>query len=307
MARLGGQFPFPLTQVAEGTTRLTLASGGIFVLPANQYLIMTDTNSVVQYWDPQANSWQTLAGHSAAIQLTSDGANYRLLNDSGTIPALTIAGPNNSSGYTNGIGPTATGASLAFAAAPTGFPTATGYLIIGGTVAAPTVTQAGSAFQCPPLIVIDPPPLGGIQATAHCTLTAGGAINTIVMDSAGAGYVASPNFYIIPQPPYYTGAGSGGIAASPYPPGGLVHPNNSVPGAINPAPAGISGALLTPVALTGSGTITGAVRVNFGGGYSGAQSATVAGGGGTIGTTTITGTPAATAVATVILSARVNE
>jgi len=308
MARLGGQFPFPLAQVAEGTTRLTLGSGASFVLPPNQYLVVLDANSVLEYWDPQAATWQILYPHSTSGDVTSDGCNYRVRNDSGSLGPV-VLGTNNSTGYTNGIGPVQTGATIGVPAAPTVLQTGSAYIIVGGAVAAPTVTQAGSGFTAPPMIFIDPPPIGGIQASAHATLTAGGGIASVVVDAAGAGYQTTPNFWIAPMPAYYTGAPSaaGAIAAAPFPPGGLVSQLNALPGNQNIG-VGTAGALLTPVALTGSGVIQAVVRVNFGGTYVGAQTLTVAGGGGTIGTTTLTSTPpGAVAVATVILAPRINQ
>src|SRR6202043_4206952 len=119
------------------------------------------------------------------------------------------------SGMTNGIGATATGVSVAYAASnTTGYPTATGFVVIGGSVQAPTVTQGGSGFLVPPVLVIDPPPPGGIQATAIAVMTAAGSsgIASITMVNAGAGYATTPNFYIIPQTAVYQGGPSGGVA-----------------------------------------------------------------------------------------------
>jgi hypothetical protein len=307
MARIGGQFPFPIAQVAEGGTRISLASGGVYTLPANQYLVITDANSVLQYWDPQKTEWTTLYGHNAAGDVTADGCNYRLFNDSGTLGlgALTVAN-GTAAGLTNGIG-AASGVSIAFTGVA-GFPTATAYAIVGGAVAAPTVTQTGSGFTAPPLIIIDPPPVGGIQAQAVATVTAGGGINAVTVTVPGAGYQASPNFWIAPQTAGYTGgvSGAGSFPAAPFPPGGIVAQANALPGNQNIG-TGTAGALLTPVALTGSGTITGAVKVVWGGGTgAGAMASTLTNAGaGALGTAAISGTATAPANATVILSPRV--
>ena len=173
--------------------------------------------------------------------------------------------PAGSTG-TNGIGFAQTGAAIAFSAPGTGGILATGYVIVGGSVAAPTLTQAGSGFLVPPLIVIDPPPAGGIQATAYAVLTAAGALSAVTMDNVGGGYAATPNFWIIPQPALYQGGTQQGTAAGAVPAPGLVSQTNAVPGNQNIG-AGTTGALLTPVALTGSGTLTGLVITNNGGGY----------------------------------------
>ena len=189
---------------------------------------------------------------------------------------------------TNGIGSTITGVSLSYAASnTTGYPTATGYAIIGGTVAAPTVTQAGSGFLVPPLIVIDPPPQGGIQATAIAVMVAAGSsgISSITIENAGAGYLTSPNFWIVPQPALYQGGPSGSLAAGGIPSPGLVYPTNAIPGNQNTSAVG---AQLTSVALTGSGTLTGVGIVNAGGGYTGAPAVTITGGAGGIAITALT-------------------
>ena len=306
MARMGGLFPFPIAQVAEGGTRIDLPSGGVFVLPANQYLVATDASSQVQWWDPQGTNWQTLWGHSNGGDITADGCNYRILNDTGVISAGTIAN-GTAAGLTNGIGPI-TGVTAALSAPGAGGITGTAYVIIGGSVQAPTVTQAGSGFIAPPLIVIDPPPVGGIQATAHATMTAigGGGISTIVMDNVGAGYIASPNFWIIPQNPTYAGgpSGAGQFAAATFPPPGTVNAANAVPGNQNLTP---SGALLTSAALTGSGVITGFIRVNWGALYTGTPTVALANaGGGSLGTAAITlSAVTAAAIATVLITPRI--
>jgi hypothetical protein len=307
MARLGGLFPFPIATVAEGGTRIDLPSGGVFVLPANQYLLATDANSQLQFWDPQSTSWQTVLGHSGGANVTADGCNYRLLNDSGVISAGTIAN-GTAAGLTNGIGP-ASGVTATLSAPGAGGITGVAYVIVGGSVAAPTVTQAGTGFLAAPVVVIDPPPVGGIQATAHAVLTgAGGGISSIVMDNVGAGYTGSPNFWLLPQNAIYTGgpAGAGQFPAAVFPPPGTIFPSNAVPGNQNIGP---TGAQLTSVALTGSGLITGFVRVNWGALYAGTPTVTLANSlTGSLGTAAITlAAVAAAAVATILINPRIAE
>lgn len=286
MARIGGLFPLPLAQVQEGGSRIELASGGTFYFPAGEYIVHTDSETQIEYFDGQAQSWQIMYPVSSGGYLSADGANFRAHNITGIVSGNTIA--TAGSGMTNGIGPTASGVSISYAASnTTGYPTATGYAIIGGSVASPTITQAGSGFLVPPLIVIDPPPPGGIQATAIAILTAAGGsgIATITMENVGAGYAATPNFWIIPQPPSYQGGPTGTIAPAANPPPGLVYPTNAVPGNQNTS---ATGAQLTPVALTGSGTLTGVVIIDAGGGYTGAPTVTITGGAGSVAITALT-------------------
>ncbi len=279
MARIGGAFPFPIAQPAEGGGVIALGGGGVWYPPPGEWLIQTAANICVQWWDPIANTWRNQVSNSnTGDYFATDGYNLRLYNLTGTIVAAPITAAG--SGGVNGIGFAATGAAIAFSAPAAGGILATGYVIVGGSVAAPTITQAGSGFTMPPLVVIDAPPVGGIQATATALLTAGGGIASITMATVGAGYASTPNFYLIPQTPYYQGGSSGGVAAAPIPPGGLVFPANAVPGNQNTS---ATGAQLTPVALTGSGTVTGLVMINNGTAYPAA-----------IPTGTITGVGAAT-------------
>lgn len=292
MPQIRGQFPLPISQPSELTSAIILNGGTACLVPAGEYIVLTPSNGQVEWWDPQAQIWRAALEASAGGWIFSDGTNYRLHNLTGTITSTTIS--NAGSGMTNGIGATATGVSLTVAATnTTGYQTALIDSIVGGSVAAPTVTQAGSGFLVPPAIVIDAPPVGGIQATAYATMTAGGGISSITMGAVGAGYVSTPNFYIIPQPRYYTGGPTGSFAAASVPAPGTVNPANALPGNQNTT-LGTGGALLTPVALTGSGTLTGIIVVAPGSGYTtSSPTVTVTGGAGgvagtvTIGTTTL--------------------
>jgi hypothetical protein len=287
MAMIGGAFPKPIAQVSEGGSKIVLGSGGVWYFPAGEYVVFTDAQSIVQRWDPQDQIWLSVIPVSSGGFISVDGFNFRILNTTGIVTGNTLTA---GSGMTNGIGAVQTGVSVAFGASnTTGYPTATGYVIIGGSVAAPTVTQAGSGFLIPPAIVIDPPPPGGIQASAIAVMTAAGSsgIASITMVNAGGGYLTSPNFWIIPQTPIYQGGPSGGVAAGVIPSPGLVFPTNAVPGNQNTSPVG---AQLTPIALTGSGTLLGIHMINVGGGYTSAPSATFTGGSGGVASTPLVAT-----------------
>ena len=298
MAQLRGAFPYPLAQIGEGTARVSLASGGVFYFPAGEYIVTLDANSVVERFDPTEQVWAVIEGAVAnnGDWIATDGYNLRARNINGVISSNTIS--NAGSGMTNGIGSVATGVSISYAApSTTGGSTATAYVVIGGSVAAPTVTQAGSGFLVPPVIVIDPPPAGGVQASAIAvmasTFTATGTsgIGSITMVNAGAGYATTPNFYIIPQPGSYQGGPSGSFAAGAIPSPGLVFPANAIPGNQNTSPVG---AQLTSVALTGSGTLLAVKMVNSGGGYTGAATVTFTGGAGGVAVTSVVANTAQT-------------
>lgn len=292
MAQVRGAFPYPFAQPQEGGGVIVLGGGGLWYPPSGEWLMtLPASNMVFEWWNPIANSWVTVL--NASDYISSDGYNLRLRNTTGSIASAPIT--NAGSGGVNGIGFAATGVNIGFSAPSAGGTTATGYVIIGGSVAAPTITQAGSGFLAPPLVVIDPPPVGGIQATATALLTAGGGIASITMANVGGGYAASPNFYLIPQSAYYQGAPSGGVAAAPVPAPGLVFPTNAVAGNQNTSSVG---AQLTPIALTGSGTVTGLIMINNGAVYTGTPTATITGAGAAASTLAAV-TAAAVATATV--------
>ena len=281
MARIGGAFPLPLAQVQEGGTKIELGTGGFFYLPAGEYLVSCGSLSVLEVFDPQAQGWRTLIPTSGGAYVSVDGFNFRLHNLAGAVSATAVTGAG--SGGTNGIGTVATGAAIAVASGSGAVIAATVVPIVGGSVQAPTITQAGSGFLVPPLIVIDPPPVGGTQATAICTLTTGG-IGAVTMVNVGAGYAATPNFWIIPQPNQYQGGPEVGVAAGAFPPPGLVYPTNAVAGNQNTS---ATGAQLTSNALTGSGTLTDVKLIFPGTGYTGSPALTVTGVGAATATVTV--------------------
>jgi hypothetical protein len=291
MSKIGGIKLFPFTSAQTYDVPITLASGGVFVMPSGNYILMPGTNTRIQYMDPIALQWRSYAGGlQGGEYMSSDGCNNRLINITGTITvAVTAAG----SGATNGIGAAATGVTIAIAASPVGLTSAnaTAFAIVGGSVAAPSpvtpTAQPGSGFVTAPLVLIDPPPPGGIQATAYATLNATGGVASITMDNVGAGYTTSPQFYLIPQPAVYQGAPIAGVGPDMYPAPGSVHPSMLPQGSVfQPNQSALTGALFTLNALTGSGTLTGIGMLNWGSGYATTAPAV-----------TITGAGAATATA----------
>jgi len=272
--RIGGAFPFNLS----GAFPVVLAGGEYIYLPAGNYLMTLGAQTCLQWWDPVQYAWRNAAQPNAeTFQVSVDGYNWRMINMSGVVQGAQIT--NAGSGGVNGIGPTQTGSTVTFAAGaaqPGG--TASGYVIVGGSLPALSVAQAGSGFVVPPLILIDPPPQGGIQATATCTLTAGGAISTATLTNVGAGYTSLPNVYIVPQFLNYPGTPtlpytlpSSGLVQPFVPPGNITNmpPSPFTAQGQNPAFPLTAGALINFGAgvLGGSGTLTGLVVTNQGFGY----------------------------------------
>lgn len=289
MANIRGAFPFPTAQVQEGGTKIALGSGQYFYPGPGEFLMQLGSLTATEWFDPIEQIWRTQLAVANSDFLPCDGVNWRLHNTSGTVTSVAITGAG--SGGTNGIGTVATGAAVGVTAAPAGGRNAVIVPIVGGSVQAPTVAQGGSGFTVAPLVVIDPPPGGGIQASAVATIS-GGAVTAITMVSVGAGYAASPNFWLIPQTSQYQGGPAVGVAAGTIPPGGLVFPGNAVPGNQNTS---ATGAQLTSNALTGSGTLTGLKIIDGGAGYTASP------------TLTITGLATATATATVANTTPAND
>jgi hypothetical protein len=274
MAQMRGFFPLPSgTPQNTGVAQiLTLASGGIYYPPPGEYDVTTGSQTVIQWWDPLGGIWRNYAGPNTWEQISADGANFRLVNLSGVVVGANIT--NAGSGGTNGIGPVQTGSTVTFAAPGAGGVTATaqGYVVVGGTVPAPTVTQGGSGFLVPPAIACDPPPPGGVQATFTSTISAAGVLTGVTQLNPGAGYTSPPQFYIIPQPMFYQGAiRYPGDTPQTVPAPGLINPANVWAGSpYQPnIQTGTTGALLTSLPLTGSGTLTAIVMTYFGNGYAG--------------------------------------
>ena len=190
MARVGGAcFPFRSHKVAwKAVSKIELATGGSLLIPVQtKDLVVCGSNTAFEYFDPIAQGWRTLYAAGQGGFASVDGYNYRFHNTTGTVTATAVTGAG-SGATTNGIGTAATGVTAAVSAGSGATIPATVQPVIGGSVQAPTITQAGSLFMVPPLIVIDPPPSGGTQATAICTLTASpGGVSTVVMVHTGAG------------------------------------------------------------------------------------------------------------------------
>src|SRR5215467_3058011 len=251
----GIALPFTSPQINGSAGEIMLPSGGIYYVPQGNYLAQLGSQTVAQWFDQNNGLWRTVQPSGDLMQISSDGGNYRLVNLSGVVVGGNIT--NAGWGGTNGIGPTATGSNVSIAAPAAGGVTeqATAYVVVGGSVAAPTVTQGGSAFLVPPVVFCDPPPPGGVQATATATLSSAGVITAITMQNVGAGYTSSPQWYIAPQ--NFNGfLTTPDRAAGIFPPPGLINPANVWPGTVLQANIAAAGALLTPVALTGSGTLT---------------------------------------------------
>lgn len=204
---------------------ITLASGQSYVFPAGQYKVSPGNYSFLQWLDPITQIWRGMPADNTLV--SADGYNYRITNPTGTVVGASVT--TASSGLTNGIYPA--GTALGTAASPSctfaaggGTVLAQGTVIVGGacntTVA---ITSGGANYTIAPVLVVSPPPTGGVPATATCTISAG-AINAVTLTNVGAGYAVAPTITVVRNPLDTTGggavltvnptlAGSGGVTA----------------------------------------------------------------------------------------------
>lgn len=180
--------PFTLGSYNTGTNELSLASGQIFHVPDGTWMVNTGAYTFVQFKDPISNLWRTAAQtpFGTTRTLRSDGANVRLVNLSGCPVGAYVT--NVGSAYTSAPTVTASAGSSSWSA------------IVGGAVSGTvTVTTAGAGYTNPPTLVVEPPPAGGVQATAIAVVSAG-AIASATVVNQGAGYTTAPRITIVPDP-----------------------------------------------------------------------------------------------------------
>lgn len=210
---------------------LHLLPSQTFLVPSGQFIISLGNYTFLQVLDPVSQTWRTIdTSLSAHTLVHSDGTNYRLANLTGCPigGVVTTVGSGYTDGvYVNGVKNDGSGATgLSFTASAGG---STWTTVIGGALnTSVTITSGGSGYTYAPVLIVDAPAPGGIQATATCTISAG-AINAVTVTNQGAGYASVPTITVFNDPRDTTG----------------------------------TGAVLTP-ALTGTGTLTGLYPNNQG-------------------------------------------
>jgi len=184
IVKLGNAFPVPLPACTT------------YLIPSGQFNVMLGPYTFLQWYDTLAGIWRISQSQVGFQSIDSDGANWRLANLTGSPIAGVIT--NAGTGLTNGfntvtVTPSAGGS--------------TWKTVVGGAINSTiTITAGGTGYTLPPLLMIDPPPVGGIQATATCTIS-GGAINAVTVTNQGAGYTTAPNVTVVNQAGDTTGAG----------------------------------------------------------------------------------------------------
>lgn len=182
----------------------TLQPGATRLIPAGTWNVNLGLYSCIQELDPIQNTWVNNGGSDTNFRyVNSDGNSFRVANLQGCVVGVVVT--TAGSGYTTAAAPVVTvsaGASTLTA-------------IVGGAInTSITVANGGSGYVYPPLVFLDPPPVGslGLQATAYATLTSG-AISSITVDNQGSGYTNIPTVYILNDPRDTVGTGGVGVAA----------------------------------------------------------------------------------------------
>lgn len=236
--RLSVTNPNPL----QGAGPVSLPAGAVELIPAGQWHVLPGPYSFAQVKDPVSGLWRTLGTRQEGLKaILSDGVNFRIANLSGCAVGAFIT--NVGSAYTSAPTVTASAGSSTWRA------------IVGGAInSTVAITTAGSGYTYPPILLIDPPPAGGVQATAICTLSAG-VINAVTVINQGAGYTTAPSITVLPDP-----RDTGAI---------------------------VTGVLTVNATLAGSGTVTAIVCTDHGTPLTSVPTLTISGGGGSSAAATV--------------------
>lgn len=176
----------PGVQTLQGAGPVSLAAGQVEMVPPGQWHLQLGSYSFLQVKDPITGVFRTIGTLQQGIEaVLSDGQNFRIANLSGCTVGAFIT--NVGSGYTSVPTVTASAGGSTWRA------------IVGGAInTTVTITTAGSGYTYPPVLLIDPPPAGGVQATAICTISAG-AVNAVTVINQGAGYASAPIITVLPD------------------------------------------------------------------------------------------------------------
>lgn len=221
----GGQGVQP-TLRGQPTNVMSLQGGNCRLIPAGTWQITAGLYSVIQELDAVTSIWRAIgSGYDGGCTnyVNSDGNNFRIANQSGCVVGgiVTTAG----AGYTTAPAVTASNGNAVLQA------------IIGGAVnTSVTVSNGGTGYKYPPIIMFDAPNQSGsstpgVQATGHSTISAG-VVTSVTVDDQGAGYTSTPTVYLVNDP--RDTVGSGAVATC---------------------------------TLTGSGTVTAILATDFGNSY----------------------------------------
>ena len=213
-----------LGQNGGGVVRIALAPGEVSLIPAGNYVVEAGGYTDIQYFDGASQQWRNITAFDASpTVMISDGTNYRLANLSGCAvgAVITNAGTLISATYPvqmiTAAGYWQGGTFIPIAQAALPFTTvisaggSTWNTFVGGAInQTVTISNAGTNYTLPPLVVVVPAAAQGnqpfIPASVAVTIS-GGVINAVTVIDQGAGYVVPPTLLVMPAPGDLTGAG----------------------------------------------------------------------------------------------------
>jgi hypothetical protein len=194
------------------TNAITLFAGETFSIPSGTFMVYCGPYTFLQWLDPVTNVFRTRPTSATGTQVVaSDGSNYRLANTTGC-PVGAVITTATCTGAVNGIGSAINGVTCSASTGASVWTTIVGGAI-GATIATATTTantSVGSGYTYVPIVVIDAPPLGGLQATAVVTALSSGTVlsTAIQVINQGAGYPKAPSITFLNDPRDTAGAGA---------------------------------------------------------------------------------------------------
>lgn len=211
---------------------------------AGWYIAKPGRYTAFQVYDPITQIWRGIGDDTNGQRFSySDGFNYRFANQSGCAVAATVT--TAGSGYTSAPTVVAGAGSSVWRA------------ILGPLISTTiTVAYGGTNYVYPPAVIIQPPPAGGVCATAYATLS-GSVVSTITVTNQGAGYTAGVPTVVLVNDPRDT-TGSGAIATAALTGSGTVAAVVAVDHG-NPITSGT-----VPTLTFGSGSAAATVLMNWG-------------------------------------------
>lgn len=176
------------TSFTAPTNQVELQAGQALTVPAGTWIVGGGVVSALQWLDPVSGQWTNMTeiGAAWAMQVRSDGFNYRIANLSGAASGATVSAPGT--GYvqsTTVVNPDAGNS--------------TWKAVVGGALGAVTMTAPGANYSIPPIVFVPAPPTPGVAATGIAAVT-GGAVTGVTWTNPGAGYSTPPKVLLIPSP-----------------------------------------------------------------------------------------------------------
>ena len=193
------------------TNTISLSAGETWTFPSGTWWVQPGPYTFLQWLDPVSNTFKVRPCAAQSTQfINSDGTNFRLANTTGCVIGAVITTATCTAAV-NGIGTAINLVSCVASAGGSTWQTVVGGAITQTLTSASTTNSnnAGSGYTYIPIVIIDAPPQGGLQATAVVTSLSSGTIppGNIQIINQGAGYPTAPNMTVVNDPRDTAGSG----------------------------------------------------------------------------------------------------